>query len=186
MSIFEYNGAAIIGMAGKECVAIASDLRFGVQLQTMTTDRPKVYKVHDKLYVGLGGLATDAQTLYQRLIFRHNMYKLREERDMKPSVFGWLVSNMLYEKRFGPYFTGPLVVGLEPDNTPFLVSQVPFETYGAATLMQLYLLALTIDVGPSPLLFKLLLGGEQRCVQFGAGGSCSMHTLNTSTFLVEY
>ncbi len=70
MSIFEYNGAAIVAMAGKECVAIGSDLRFGVQLQTMTTDCPKAYKIHDKLYIGLSGLGTDAQTFHQQLIFR--------------------------------------------------------------------------------------------------------------------
>ena len=50
-------------MAGKECVAIASDLRFGVQLQTLATDYKKVYKIHDTLYLGLAGLGTDAQTL---------------------------------------------------------------------------------------------------------------------------
>ncbi len=70
MSIFEYNGAAIVAMAGKNCVAIGSDLRFGVQLQTITTDCPKVYKIHDKLFIGLSGLATDAQTLHQKLVFR--------------------------------------------------------------------------------------------------------------------
>ncbi|KAF5829927.1 proteasome subunit beta type-3-A [Dunaliella salina] len=70
MSIFEYNGAAIVAMAGKECVAIGSDLRFGVQLQTMTTDCPKAYKIHDKLYIGLSGLGTDAQTFHQQLVFR--------------------------------------------------------------------------------------------------------------------
>lgn len=77
MSIFEYNGSAVIAMAGKECVAIGSDLRFGVQLQTMTTDYPKVYKIHDRLFLGLAGLATDAQTLYQKLIMRRNMYALK-------------------------------------------------------------------------------------------------------------
>lgn len=35
----------------------------------------------------------------QTLKFRHNLYKLREERDMKPKAFGHLVSSMLYEKR---------------------------------------------------------------------------------------
>lgn len=70
MSIFEYNGAAIVAMAGKNCVAIASDLRFGVQLQTITTDSPKVFAIHDKLYLGLSGLKTDAQTLYEKLVFR--------------------------------------------------------------------------------------------------------------------
>ena len=39
MSISEYNGSAIVAMAGKNCVAIGSDLRLGVQLQTNATDR---------------------------------------------------------------------------------------------------------------------------------------------------
>jgi hypothetical protein len=39
---------------------------------------------------------------------RHNMYKLREERLMKPETFGHLVSATLYERRFGPYFCGPV------------------------------------------------------------------------------
>ena len=86
----------------------------------MTTDYKKVFQLHDKLFVGLGGLATDAQTLYERLVFRHNMYRLREERDMKPSTFGNLLSSMLYEKRFGPYFASPVVAGLEPDGKPFI------------------------------------------------------------------
>ena len=128
MSIFEYNGAAIVAMAGKECVAIGSDLRFGVQLQTITTNSPKVYKIHDKLYIGLAGLATDTQTLHERLMFRHNLYKLREERNIKPTTFGHLVSSVLYERRFGPYFAAPVIAGLEPDNTPYLCGM---DTIGA-------------------------------------------------------
>lgn len=120
MSIFEYNGAAIIAMAGKDCVAIGSDLRFGVQFQTITTDSPKVFKIHDKLFLGLSGLATDAQTLREKLVFRHNMYKLREERNMRPVTFAHLVSGLQYERRFGPYFTGPIIAGLEEDGTPYL------------------------------------------------------------------
>jgi len=61
--IFEYNGAAIVAMAGKECVAIGSDLRLGVQFQTLATDYKKVYRIHDKLFIGLAGLSTDAETL---------------------------------------------------------------------------------------------------------------------------
>jgi hypothetical protein len=50
-------------MTGDGCVAIASDLRFGVQNQTNACDMPKVFKVHDQLFVGLAGLASDMQTL---------------------------------------------------------------------------------------------------------------------------
>ena len=120
MSIFEYNGSAIIAMAGKECVAIASDLRFGVQLQTLATDYKKVYKIHDQLFLGLSGLASDSETLIQRFHFKHRLYKLREERNIRPSSFAQLVSATLYEKRFGPYFCQPVIAGLEPDGTPYL------------------------------------------------------------------
>ncbi|EAL72236.1 proteasome subunit beta type 3 [Dictyostelium discoideum AX4] len=121
MSIMAYNGGACIVMVGKNCVAIASDLRFGIQQQTISNDFPKVYRINDKCFVGISGLVTDAQTLYQKLVFRHNLYKLREERDMSPRVVSNLLTNMLYEKRFGPYFTEPLICGLEgPDNTPFI------------------------------------------------------------------
>ena len=58
-----------------------------------------MFKIHDHLFVGLAGLGTDVQTLYNRFKFRHNLYKLREDRDMKPSTFANLVSAMLYEKR---------------------------------------------------------------------------------------
>uniref|UniRef100_K3YV30 Proteasome subunit beta n=2 Tax=Setaria italica TaxID=4555 RepID=K3YV30_SETIT len=120
MSIFEYNGSAVVAMVGKNCFAIASDRRLGVQLQTIATDFQRVFKVHDKLYIGLSGLATDAQTLYQRLVFRHKLYQLREERDMKPETFASLVSALLYEKRFGPYFCQPVIAGLGENNEPFI------------------------------------------------------------------
>lgn len=45
----------------------------------------------------------------QRFAFKHNLYKLREERDIKPSAFGQLVSATLYERRFGPYFCQPVI-----------------------------------------------------------------------------
>ena len=98
-SIMEYNGAAILAMTGKNCVAIArygrcnvlgavrisrcyaplpslivlltpifwgapcSDTRLGIQGQTVATDFQKVFKMHDRLFIGLAGLASDVQTL---------------------------------------------------------------------------------------------------------------------------
>jgi len=120
MSILEYNGAAVIAMAGDGCVGIASDNRLGIQFQTVATDFKKVFKMNDKLFVGLAGLASDVQTLDQLLRFRSNLYELREDRAMTPQVFSNLLSNMLYEKRFGPYFCEPVVAGLDDKGKPFL------------------------------------------------------------------
>lgn len=120
MSIMSYNGSAIIAMAGKDCVGIAADRRLGIQLKTVSCDFTKTFQMQPKLFVGLAGLATDVQTLHNLLEFRINLFKLREERDMPPEVVNNLLSTLLYEKRFGPYFVEPIVAGLDEDNKPYL------------------------------------------------------------------
>jgi 20S proteasome subunit beta 3 len=40
------------------------------------------------------------QTLVQKLKFRANIYQLREEREIEPEAFGYMLSSMLYEKRY--------------------------------------------------------------------------------------
>ncbi|CAM9313805.1 unnamed protein product [Chrysoparadoxa australica] len=120
MSILEYNGGAMIAMIGKDCVGIASDLRLGAQAQTVAMDFKKVFRIADRVLVGLAGLATDVQSLEELLTFKMNLYKLREERDMKPETFSALLSSALYEKRFGPWFIEPVVAGLDASNKPFI------------------------------------------------------------------
>ena len=95
MSILQHNGAAIVCMAGKDCVAIAADTRFGLQQQTVACDFQKVFKMTDRVFVGLAGLATDVQTLRATLKFKLALYALREERIMKPEV-DWRSGNILH------------------------------------------------------------------------------------------
>ena len=70
-----------------------------MQAQTVATDFKKTFKVNDRLFVGLAGLASDVQTLNQTLKFRQNLYELKEEREMTPKVYSALLSTLLYEKR---------------------------------------------------------------------------------------
>lgn len=44
-SIMEYNGGSVIAMVGKDCVAIASDLRLGVQSLSISSNFQKVSSV---------------------------------------------------------------------------------------------------------------------------------------------
>jgi hypothetical protein len=41
-SILQYNGGAVVAMTGKNCVAIASDLRYGDERRTLAGNFPKV------------------------------------------------------------------------------------------------------------------------------------------------
>ena len=120
MSIMEYNGSALVAMVGKDCVAMASDRRLGVQQTTVGNNMKKMFKVHDSLYMGLSGLATDVQRVSKEISFKMALYELREQRKIKPQSFGNMLCSFLYEKRFGPWFVEPLVAGLQADGKPFI------------------------------------------------------------------
>ena len=116
----EYNGSAIVAMSGKNCVGIASDRRFGVQAQTLATDAQKVFQMGEKTMIGLTGLNSDVLTFSQQLSMRIKMYRLQHEKEISPQAFGKLVSTLLYERRFGPFFVEPVVAGLDENNKPYL------------------------------------------------------------------
>lgn len=117
----EYSGGSCVAMVGKDCVAIASDLRLGQQALTIANTFPKIFPTTEKLLLGLTGLATDVITLSDLFRYKTNMYKLKEERVIEPRTFAHLVSSTLYEKRFGPWFTYPIVAGLHSrTDEPFI------------------------------------------------------------------
>ena len=91
----ELNGGSVVAMLGKDCVAIATDLRLGNQSVGIASNFDKVrlsrfhdflvhgtgqktydlnffgqvFPVNDKLYYGLPGLATDVYTLLVCFLF---------------------------------------------------------------------------------------------------------------------
>lgn len=95
----EYNGGSVVAMRGKNCVAIASDMRLGNQALTVACNFDKVFPITERLYLGLPGLASDVATLREKFRYRVNMYKMKEERDIQPETFAHLVSSTLYERR---------------------------------------------------------------------------------------
>ncbi|KAJ1802642.1 proteasome core particle subunit beta 3, partial [Coemansia sp. RSA 2598] len=117
-----YNGSAIVAMVGKNCVAIAADKRLGQQALTVDMDFEKVFRMTDRAFIGLSGLATDVKTVHDTLRMRVNLYRHREERVIEPKTMAYLVSHMLYERRFGPYYIEPIIAGLDKDNKPFICS----------------------------------------------------------------
>lgn len=111
-----------MAMVGKDCVAIACDLRLGMQSLGVAYDFEKIFS-YGNAFLGLTGLATDVLTVSDTMKFKTNLYKMREERQIEPETFANLVSSTLYEKRFGPYFVGPIVAGINSKTErPFICS----------------------------------------------------------------
>ena len=82
----------MVAMAGKNCVAIATDTRLSTELMTIDGNFQRVFKVNDRCLMGLSGLGTDVQTFSSLMKFKNNLYKLQEGRDIKASTFTQLVA----------------------------------------------------------------------------------------------
>ncbi|SCZ89306.1 BZ3500_MvSof-1268-A1-R1_Chr9g10363 [Microbotryum saponariae] len=120
MSAMELNGGSCLAMVGKDCVAIACDLRLGNQALTIACNHEKVFAATEKTYFGLPGLASDTFTVRDKLRQRINLYTMKEERTIEPQTFAHLVSSTLYERRFGPFFIEPVIAGLDAEDKPFI------------------------------------------------------------------
>nr|XP_037289408.1 proteasome subunit beta type-3-like [Rhipicephalus microplus] len=115
MSIMSYNGGVEVAMKGKECVAITADRRVGMRGHTIALDFERIFKMGPKLYCGLPALATDTKTVAQ------NLYELYEGHSVTPETLSSVISNLLYKRRFSPYFVQPIVASLDPmTNEPYI------------------------------------------------------------------
>ena len=63
------NGGIVVAMTGKDCVAIACDLRLGSQSLGVANNFEKIYQ-YGKVFIGFTGLATDALTLSSDLKYK--------------------------------------------------------------------------------------------------------------------
>ncbi|KAJ4175350.1 proteasome core particle subunit beta 3 [Fusarium falciforme] len=113
------NGGIVVAMTGKDCVAIACDLRSRKPVTRCLNKFEKIFH-YGHVFLGITSLATDVTTLNEMFRYKTNLYKLKEERAIEPETFTQLVSSSLYE-RFGPYFVGPVVAGINSKSgKPFI------------------------------------------------------------------
>ncbi|MES1919301.1 hypothetical protein MHBO_001156 [Bonamia ostreae] len=122
MSIDSYNGTGVVAMRGKDCVVIASDKRFGIEHFAVSSSMHKTFRINEKCLLALSGLPTDVQTVKQETDYNVGLYELRQGVTMSPDTLSGLISGLLYQKRFGPWYVSPVIAGISNDGAPFLDS----------------------------------------------------------------
>ena len=120
--LMESLGGCVIAMKGKDCIAIASDLSFYDDRFLKGTNTPKVFKIHDKLFVGISGLLGDISTVKQLLEYEISGFLIKENRYPEHFELTNILSHLLYKNRFTPFFIEPLLAGLDKDGNPVISS----------------------------------------------------------------
>jgi len=116
------QGGFVIAMKGKECVAIASDLGFYGERYISGNNTPKIFKVHDKLFIGMAGLLGDISSVKQIIEYEVSDFIIKENRFPGQFELTAILSYLLYKNRFAPFFIEPVLAGLDKKGNPSISS----------------------------------------------------------------
>ena len=104
------TGTTILGMVCNDGVIIATERRatMGTLIAHKTTR--KLYKIDDHLALATAGLVGDLQTLSRYLSAEANLYRLKRNKKMPVNGAATLMSNILNQRKFYPYYV-QLILG---------------------------------------------------------------------------
>ena len=104
------QGSTAIGMVCKDGVIVATEKRATMGTLIAHKATKKLYKIDEHLALATAGLVGDLQVLARYLNAEANLYRLKREMRMPVKSAATLMSNILNQRKFYPYFV-QLVLG---------------------------------------------------------------------------
>jgi len=117
------TGTTTVAMICKDAVVLAADRKATMGYLIASKDAKKVLKLDEHIAMTIAGVVGDAQTLERYLKAELKLYKLHEERRMPVKSAASLAANILYTRRFYPYFVQLIIAGY--DTKPQLFTLAP-------------------------------------------------------------
>lgn len=109
------TGTTTLGMVCKEGVVIATEKRATMGTLIAHKDTKKLYQIDKHLALATAGLVGDLQVLARYLKAEANLYRLKREINIPVKSAATLMSNILNQRKFYPYYV-QLILGGFDDN----------------------------------------------------------------------
>jgi len=109
------TGTTILGMVCKEGVVIASERRATTGTLIAHKSTRKVYKIDEHLGLATAGLVGDLQVLARYLSAEVNLYRLKRDRHIPIKGAATLLSNILNQRKFYPYYVQLILGGWDSE-----------------------------------------------------------------------
>jgi proteasome beta subunit len=117
------TGTTTVGLITKDAVILAAETKATMGYLVATRQAKKILQLEDHIAMTIAGLEGDGQALARYVRAELKLYRLREERRASVEAAANLIANILYARRFYPYFVQLLVGGY--DDQPRLYSFDP-------------------------------------------------------------
>jgi len=124
MSQMYLPGATTIGIICKDGVVLASEKRVSYGYTIMSKAGKKLFLIIDHIGAACAGLVADMQILTRQVSAYAKLFELNNGRRISVKAASKTMSNLLFQRRFFPYFTQTIVGGID-DEGPSLYTLDP-------------------------------------------------------------
>lgn len=107
------TGTTTLGMVCKEGVVIATETRATMGTLIAHKETKKLYKIDEHLALATAGLVGDLQVLARYLSAEANLYRLKREIKMPVESAATLMSNIMNQRKFMPYYVQLILGGYD-------------------------------------------------------------------------
>jgi len=107
------TGTTTLGMVCKEGVVIATETRATMGTLIAHKETKKLYKIDEHLALATAGLVGDLQVLARYLSAEANLYRLKREVKMPVESAATLMSNIMNQRKFMPYYVQLILGGYD-------------------------------------------------------------------------
>jgi proteasome beta subunit len=106
------KGTTTVAIVCADGVVIGADTRATMDTYIASTEAIKAFKIDDNLGMLIAGGVGDANYLVKFLKTQNEFYKMNEGKSLSPASAASLLSIILQENKFNPYYVGLIVAGL--------------------------------------------------------------------------
>ena len=114
------TGTTTVGLVCRDGIVLASDRRATMGYLIASKDIDKIYSISDNLAMTIAGGVGDAQTLIRWMTSEVKLYELKNEKTMSVEAAAVLLSNILVQYKYYPFYVQLLLGGV--DERPRLFS----------------------------------------------------------------
>ncbi len=116
------KGTTTIGVVCSDGVVMGADSRATMDTFIATPDARKVWKIDENIGITIAGGVGDAQELIRQVKIQNEIYKMEEGKALSPKAANSLLSIILQDSKFYPYFVQLIVGGVDAKGNPQLYS----------------------------------------------------------------
>ena len=127
-SPYDQNGGTAVGMIGEKFAAIGTDTRLSTGYNISCRHKSRIFTMTSKSVIVATGFDADIDAFVTKM--RQLLVKYQQDhfKEMTTESLGLCVSNILYSKRFFPYYINVLVGGIGQNGEGLLYGYDPVGT----------------------------------------------------------